>query len=247
MAGAADVGTVRPVACFPDLLTIVTEEASGEPLSRVLSRQATWLRSTETIDRLTTAAARIGGWVRSYQSLDQDRGRLSLADMRDYVDVRLLKLVRGRSGFGAADRRRALGYFDRVAGEVPEAELAAVRVHADLCPGNVLLHANGITVLDFSAAKRGAIYHDLAHMYMQIDLLRAKPFFRASVIQRLQRALLAGFDPGLDPACPMFRLMMLQHVACHFAGLVVRPAGTLSRVYNQLLQHRHRQWLRALQ
>lgn len=237
---------VRPIACFPDELTIVSEEARGEILGVVLDRRARWYPSPRTLDELCTTLGRIGTWLRIVHAIHPSPGRFSLDDMRTYLDVRLRRIAQA-GALSERQRARVLRYFDSRRADVPESELVEVSIHADLCPGNVLVDGTNITVLDFTMARTGAIYHDLAHMFMHLTFRTVKPSFRPPVMERLLRATLEGFDPGLGPDRTLFRLLCVQHLLCQLAKLATRPVtNPARRAYRWYVWQRYVRWLDML-
>ena len=246
-AAHSGLSAVRPIAAFPDHLAIVMEEAPGETLLRLLARRASWMPQPRTVDQLCRITHDIGRWLRVFQRLDVPGRRLSLDAMREYIDVRLVMLVRSRrAGFSAADRSAILRFFDEQSRGVAGDRLEEVLIHADLSLSNVLVDETTVTVIDFGEPKYDAAHHDLTHLYMQLGLLAAKPQFSRGVIQRLQASLLTGFDRDLDPDEPMFRLLWLKHALCHYATLATRGARPAERIYNWHLQRQHRRWVGAL-
>jgi hypothetical protein len=239
------LGVVRPIACFPDCLAMVTAEAPGDTMLVTLEREARWWPRPATLDRLAEALSRVGRWLAAFQATGTGHEPLSLAEVETYLDVRLRRLVeRPRARVTEASRAAILEAFARRRARVPDAHLASVPVHADLAMGNILADTAGITVLDLAMSGSGCRYHDLAHLHMQLELLAAKPAFRPRTIAALQRALLAGYEPGLEAGAPLFELMLLQHRACHLLGLVERRAGRLEGLYNRHVARRHGAWLR---
>jgi hypothetical protein len=92
-------------------------------------------------------------------------------------------------------------------------------------------------------AKTGTIYHDLAHLSMHLEAMQVKPWFRPAIVARLQRDLMAGFEPGLTVNRPLFALMLLQHVVCHLLTLQAPVGSRSARLYRARLHRRHRRWL----
>jgi hypothetical protein len=241
------LSAVRPIACFPDELAIVTEQAFGETLESLLRRQAAWQPDECALDLMSTICERIGAWIKAFQGIATDESRLSLEEMRRYIDVRLSKLVRSnRVGFTESDRERLLSYFDKCCEEVSDDDLSGVPIHADLSPGNLLVHGTDVTALDFAMAKTGTIYHDLAHLFLHIEYLNAKPWFKRRVTTQLQKALLRGFDLPQKPNQSMFRLALLQHIVCHLVQLESTHSHLFARSYNWYLQRRDRNLLKVL-
>ncbi len=239
-------GVARPLVCFPDQLAIVTEAASGETLLDVLERRAPWWPTPRVRRSLGEVLEAVGGWLRAFQDVDVRGERFSLEQMREYIDVRLCRLLATRPPFldGQA-RERILRYFDRTAALVDPADLREVLTHGDFAPSNVLVTEGRITVIDFAMVTPGGRFMDVARLYTQLEFLMAKPQFRPVVIRELQRRLLAGFDPTLDADRPLFKLFLLQHLLCHISNLARNPAPPLARLYNRhQLRLRHR-WLQT--
>lgn len=240
-AAHAGLSTARPIACYPGLLAMVTERVDGISLQRLLAR-ARGFPSEAALEHLSATMRHVGAWLRTFQALDGPDGRVSLDQMRTYLDKRLEPLTNGRV-IGADVRVRLLGYFDDLARHVPLSDLESVPVHADFTPENVIIRDCDVSVLDFTMAKRGARYLDLSHMFMHVDLLKAKPWFRSAVIDALTSALVAGFDPLLRTDHPLFELLLLQHVVCHLRQMQLDPPALPSRIYAEFLRRRHLTWL----
>lgn len=241
----ADFAAVRPIACFPDELVLVTEAAAGEPFHELLERRASWQPGNNTLDDLTSIAAHIGAWLRAFQEIEHLGRRIAIDDMREYLDFRLRRLVASPKGAFSEQRRKSvLSYFDARSRDVAAVDLSQVWVHGDVCPSNVLVDGRKIVLLDFAMACSGGRYLDVARLFTQFEFLRFKPKFRPHVVRKLQTALLNGFDPALRADHPLFQLFELQHVICHIANLSLNPAPPVARLYNRYQLHRHHRWLR---
>jgi hypothetical protein len=246
MTASDDLGAVRPVACYPEHLAMVTEEMQGLTVGALLDARSRWFPGTEVLRDLEKTMATIGRWVRVFQTIDRRNGRISLDELRSYIDFRLERLVREPSArFAEADRARVLSHIDALVSLVTPADLADVLVHADLAPGNVLVAGRRVVVLDFAMTHRGSLMQDISRLYVQMDLMCAKPQFRRQVIHALQNALLRGFDPGLTDEHPLFRLMLLRHHVNHLVTLVVRREKFPAALYNAHLRRLHRRWIAA--
>jgi tRNA A-37 threonylcarbamoyl transferase component Bud32 len=248
LVGIEGLGAVRPIACIPDDLVIVTEEVPGATLSDLLELRGAWRPAQPAIRELAGVLHHVGAWLRAFQGIESPGRRVLLGDMRAYLDVRLRRLVDSpRGALDEAERQRLLGYFDATAQDVAAADLEEVGVHADLAPSNVLVNGTTVTIIDFAMAATGGRYLDVARLYTQLDFLTAKPKFRPRVVKALQQALLDGFEPGLTSDRPFFRLFLLQHVICHVANLSLNPSPALARLYNLHQLRRHHAWLQRLE
>jgi phosphotransferase family enzyme len=244
LAAHAGLSTARPIACYPELLAMVTERVDGVSLDRLLVR-ARRFGSDRAVQDLSAIMRRVGVWLNAFQALngpEVSKRHVSLDQMRIYLDKRLQPLADGRV-ISADVRVRLLTQFDDLASMIPRSDLEEVPVHADFTPENVVIRDRDVTVLDFTMAKRGARYLDLSHMWMHVDLLKAKPWFRPAVIDALTTALLAGFDPLLRTDHPLFQLLLLQHVVCHLRQMQQDPPARPARVYAEFFRRRHVTWL----
>jgi hypothetical protein len=245
--GYDGVRAVRPIACFPQELVLVTEELSGETLGAILERSARGYPGRGELAHLARVLERVGEWIRIFQG-DQPKPRtFSLEAMREYLDVRLRKIVASPNDrFSQADSENVLAWFDSCAALVPASDRIEVPVHADVCPANILVDGTTVGGIDFAMASTGGLYLDVARMFTQLEFLKAKLSFRPSVVATLQSALLRGFDPHLRPDRPFFRLFVLQHTVTQFLKLTLRPGRSTARLWNWHVRRRHGHWLRAL-
>lgn len=227
------MGAMRPIACLPEYRAIVTEEVSGRPFGELLAE------ATRPTAELAAIAAQVGTWVRIYQEIVPAPGEIALSERRQYLDERLA-LLEGRV-LSRADRAAALDRFDRLAAEIGTPAVRAVAIHADLSPLNVMVDDAGrVTVIDFTMAKTGTVLHDLTHLYFHLELMGARHRGRQAAFREMQRALLAGYSPGLSPDDPLFRLMLLQHGVCHVAMLAERRVPLLDAAYRWFMRRRWR-------
>jgi Phosphotransferase enzyme family len=242
-ASHAGLSTARPIACYPELLAMVTERVEGVSLLQRLS-SVRGFPSPASIEALTLTLRKVGTWLSTFQAIDALDGTVSLDQLRTYLDRRLQPLADG-GVIGADVRTRLLRYFDQLAAQISASDLQAVPVHADFTPENVIIRDGDVTVLDFTMAKRGTRYLDLAHMWMYLDRLKARPWFRPAVVDALTTALVAGFDPQLQTDRPLFQLQRLEHVVCHLRQMQESPPALATRLYAEFLRRRHLSWLLA--
>jgi Ser/Thr protein kinase RdoA (MazF antagonist) len=233
-----EIGAVRPIAFLPEHRALVTEEVPGRPLSELLAE------TSRPSGELLAIARRVGAWIRIYQSLGESTGTVQISERRSYLDDRL-KQMQGRV-VSPAERQEVLALFDSLASQLPP-EVAAVPIHADLTPMNVIVDAAGrIAVLDFTMAKSGTAHHDLAHVYFHLEMWGTRQH-KPAMMRELQHALLAGFSPALSAEHPLFKLMLLQHVVCHAALLGARHVPVVDPVYRWFVRRRWRACRRMVQ
>lgn len=230
-AGDDDIRTVRPIALLAEHHALVTEEVPGRPFGELLADPS---RSAAP---LTVVAARVGAWVRAYQSTVAASGEIALSERRAYLDQRL-KLLEGRV-LTSAEAAATLAEFDALSLELGVDSVPAVAIHADLTPMNIVVDPQGrVAVLDFTMAKIGTEHHDLSHLCFHLDMLAAKRRSRRAEIDAVTQAMLAGWHAELSVDDPLFRLMMLQHRVCHVAMLAERRFPVGDAAYRWYLKHR---------
>ena len=139
----------------------------------------------------------------------------------------------------ASVRENLLHHIDALAAATAPDEWHSVIRHADLAPGNVIVTAQGVAVLDFAMTSRGTRLHDLTRLSLQIDLLRGKPQFRRTAVGRVRAALHAGFDPGVSESGPLFRLLTLLHRVNHLGTLTLGRTAGVARLYGSRLRRIH--------
>ena len=243
LARSQQLDAVRPIACFPEDLALVTGEAVGATLANMLTRVAAGWRRSAALDEALQALTHVGAWLKTVQSALPQEQDVELSRVRTYVSKRLDELESmGTVRLTPAGRRTLERYQDGLIAAMPE-RVPAVWIHADFCPENIIVHAGRVTVLDFVMAKAGTIYHDVAHLYLHIGVMAAKPWCRPSVVRTLQRALITSFETGLDTERPLFALALYQHVLCQLVLLQNGAAGRVARLYAARLHRLHRGWL----
>jgi tRNA A-37 threonylcarbamoyl transferase component Bud32 len=238
----SDLGVVRPVACYPEQLAIVTEEAPGQTLGTYIENHAAWFPSRGRVSELQHVLMNVGRWIRTFQEIDGVTGDLNLADLREYVDVRLRRLVAERI-WPAKRRQDVLRHLDLLALQVPQAELQEVVLHADFAPGNILVSKDRVTVLDLAMVQRGSRLHDLSRLFLQLDVFRAKPQFRAATVAALQSALLRGYDGTLTSSLPLFRFLSMLHRVNHSLTLSLSRERLPAALLNRSVLRIHRRWI----
>jgi aminoglycoside phosphotransferase (APT) family kinase protein len=247
MRSHPDLRAVELIASYPHIPGMVTKEIKGTPLNAMITANAAWPVDAGRMADLELALSRLGRWLATFQTIAAQvpRAPLDLDDVRAYIDARLRKLTAlARAGFSQQDRREILAYVDKRAAAVADHDLVALPVHGDIVPSNVIVSATAITVLDFGMNAMGARYLDVARMFTQLDFYGAKPQFRPGVIEKLQHAVLRGFDPTLGVNHPLFEICAIQHVVCHYLSHARHPGRFPESLYSAHLRRRHRGWLR---
>ena len=241
MAGGDRYGAVRPIACYPALLAIVTEEVPGDTLLKAVEQRMRWALDSSRSADLEEVFGAAGTWIREFQ--EPAEGSFSPAWIRDYIDSRLQRIAKVSGARGDRLRERVLRHIDRLGSRLPDAPAAEVTVHADLSPSNIMVCDQRVVVLDFAMARPGHPLQDVARLFTQLDLLALKPQFRRAAVRPLQLALLRGFDPELRVDDAAFRLQVLAQRINHLGSLTTKKYGVVERTYNRFIVWQHWRWI----
>jgi hypothetical protein len=246
-AGEAGLGVAEVVAFYPDVPALVWAEVEGATLGRMAARLARGIPSAERLAQLETVCRDAGRWLRVLQAATPVEGQqLSLNEMIDYVDVRLKRICElGPKGLGARWRATVRRVFTEARPTPLELRLAAV--HGDFSLSNIMYGGNRVVAIDLARFGTGSIYYDVSRLYHQLGLLLHKPWFLPATIARLRRALLAGYDPRLQVDQPVFQLFRIQHLLCHWLGLLKTSTTPYHvRRFHQWTGYRHKRELEGL-
>jgi hypothetical protein len=113
MLPSSDLGAVPPVACYPELLALITEEVKGPTLLSHLQAQAAWFPTKKQLEQLLRTMATAGRWIPVFQSTESSGNYLTIDELRKYINIRLERLVRDASPrFTKDDRERVLRHLD---------------------------------------------------------------------------------------------------------------------------------------
>ena len=233
------------VAFYPEIPALVWGEVGGETLEALATRTARGVPRAAALANLEQAFHAAGRWLRVLQDGTEVEGRtFSLGEMADYVDVRLRRISDlGPYGLNAHWRARVKEVFTEA--RLPESRLQVTTVHGDFSLSNIMFDGTRLFAIDFSRFGIGSTYYDVSRLYHQLGLLLHKPWFLPSTVARLRRALLQGYDPSLRDDDPMFRLFLIQHLLCHWLGLLKTSprASWHVRGFNWWVGYRHRREL----
>ncbi|MGV3516380.1 phosphotransferase family protein [Luteitalea sp.] len=244
LADKPGLGVVPPVACYPDLLTTVTQEVAGPTLLEYLPTRTAWWAPAAASVEAADVMRRCGGWLRALQEVDVPSPAMTPDEIAAYIDVRLARLERdGGRRFAAPWRTQVLALVHRLGRELSPDDLVPRLAHADVALANVLVAGDAIVVLDFAMARPALRLHDLTRLSLQLDLLAVKPHINGTTVRHLQSALREGFEPGLSDAHPLHRLLTLLHRVNHLGTLTLKPARFPEALYNGAVARAHRRWI----
>jgi hypothetical protein len=244
LEGHDDLSVPEPVAFYPDLPAVVWAEVGGETLDAMARRLARGIPSAARLERLEMACRGAGRWLRALQDATPVSDReLSLNEMLDYVDVRLKRIGElGATGLGADWRAGVRRVFHRT--KLAPADLRLAAVHGDFSLSNIMYDGSRVVAIDLARFGVGSISYDVTRLYHQLGLLQLTPYVLASTVARLRQAFLSGYDPRLHVGHPLFQLFLIQHLLCHWLGLLKPSAAPYHvRAFHRWVGYRHRREL----
>ncbi len=208
------LGVVHAIACFPDELSLLTEEFPGRTLDAVLA--GAWMpKSRRWLDRAAHLCWLTGEWLGHFQSFTAP-SRPSMFDLSElfiYCNERLgIILGSARGGLDTPTAtliRRRLRELGRA---VSSSELEAVGRHNDFRPENILTDGQRVALLDFTGFTYGPRLCDFMKFWMKLEDLTARPFLPGRATAALQQAFLQGYGAMVDPRSPLAQLLRVANV-----------------------------------
>ena len=242
----AELGVPEVVAFYSDVPALVCAEVGGATLDRIAERSARGIPCAARLAQLEIACRGAGRWIRALQAATPvDGQQLALDEMTDYIDIRLKRICElGPRGLGAEWRAKVQRVFAQA--RLAPSDLRLAAVHGDFSLSNIMYDGSRVVAIDFGRFGIGSIYHDVTRFYHQLGLLLHKPWFLPTTVARLRRALLAGYDPRLRADQPVFQLFLIQHLLCHWLGLLKTSAPCQVRGFHWWVGYRHRRELESL-
>jgi aminoglycoside phosphotransferase (APT) family kinase protein len=250
---------VKPIVCYPEFLAIVSEEAPGEPLANLIVREAKLWPDAGKLPQLVQHCRRAGQALAAMQKVTTDGSQFKPAELVEYVDVRLQRLLESRrTPFSSADRQQIIKFLESAIPQIPAAQLGMCGAHGDYAPFNVLAASEKITVTDFTMFKPGSVYNDLTYFYHRLEGYLHKPVFRPATIRNLQNAFLEGYVEAMGKTRQewrvagdlLFRIFLIKHVVNNYSAIMRqrvaakgKKASFPARLFNQHVFRRYNRWL----
>jgi hypothetical protein len=257
--GAQEFAVVKPVAYYPEWLALVSEEAPGVPLSRLIERHGLLWPRAEALNLLSEHCRRAGQALAAIQKATAESTPFDPASLIEYIDLRLHRLVESDLvPFSAGNRRQIMRFLENAIPAIPAGQLAQSGSHSDYAPFNLLAADKKITVADFTMFKAGSVYNDLTYFHHRLEGYLHKPIYRPRVIRRLQEAFLRGYVEAAAPRRrewhvendALFKVLQVKHVVNNYSA-IMRQRVVVGRrgvplpvqLFNQHVFRRYNQWL----
>jgi len=228
LQGEREFAVIKPVACFPEFLAIISEEAAGETIADLINRAGRFWPAAEKLDHLAKHCRRAGKALAAIQKATREVSRFDPAELPEYIDERLQRLVESlQTPFSATDRRQIVKFLKQAIPAIPSEQFGLCGVHGDYAPFNVLATAEKITVVDFTMFKVGSVYNDLTYFYHRLEGYLHKPVFRVTTIRRLQNAFLTGYADAMEKTQSppvtddlLFKILRIKHIVNNYSAIM---------------------------
>lgn len=185
---------IKPFSCYPELLTIVTEEHGGVTLSSLIGQHTVFHSDQKTQKMLGYYCRLSGEWLSRFQAISKNIQAPPFILDETIKDI-YSKLDR------CADRRslhqdiygKLLQYMNKTILQLKPDSICLSGMHSDYIPSNILVDKDQITVLDFSDFRSGPVCRDPITFLLSLDNYLWNPLFRSKTIRRLQEQFLEGY------------------------------------------------------
>lgn len=205
---------VKPVACLPDDLSLLTEEFPGRTLETFLRHRPLFRPSAQSQDAVRLCRL-TGEWLRRFQEFTAagDGAAFDVFELFAYCDERLRIILDSRDG--GLDRRIAaatIKHLERLAAGIPRADLALVGRQNDFRPENILTDGTRVVVVDFTGFRPGPRLYDFMKFWMKLEDLGSWPAGRRRVTARLQQAFREGYGPAVNLSSPLAAFLRVAYM-----------------------------------
>ncbi|HHL71938.1 MAG TPA: aminoglycoside phosphotransferase family protein [Bacteroidetes bacterium] len=245
------IHVVQPMALFPDKATVVTWESPGEPLSTLIEKKARLWPAAQAIEEIEQYMHLSGKALATMQKLTRTEELFDPAALRDYVDIRLQRLVKIRSArFSEAMREQVLNTFDRLIPEIPQEHLWVCGKHGDFGAFNILAGNGEVTLTDFTMYGPGSPYIDVSYFIHRLRGFLHKPTYRPEIIARFEQAFVDGYGVPDVREHALFTLSMIRHVTNNYSSLARNRIGGYAKIpmphklwFNKKIFRSYHAWL----
>lgn len=255
-----EIAIIKPLAYYPELLAMVSEEAPGESLAALINRDGKLWPAAGKLEQLAKHCRRAGKALAAIQQATAvEASRFDPVELLEYIDARLQRLLESRqTPFSSADHRQITKFLQSALAAIPKAQLGLAGAHSDYAPFNLLATPEKITVADFTMFKRGSVYNDLTYFYHRLEGYLHKPTFRLPTIRRLQEEFLTGYAElsGRHNASArvaddlLFKVFWIKHVVNNYSAIMRqrvvakgKKPSLPAQLFNQHVFRRYNRWL----
>ncbi len=207
------LGVITPVACWPEDLSLLTEEFPGESLEAAIGR-ANRFRGEHPAEQIETLCRLAGRWLSLFQMFTKPTASQpdEMGPLLAYCERRL-QILGDAPGSGADTGlvRAVRAHLGRLAAEVSPEELTSVGRQNDFRPDNIVTDGTRIAVLDFTGFTSGPALYDFVKFWMKLEDYGSGPLFGTGRVTRWQAAFAEGYGSMVDLTAPLARFLLLAN------------------------------------
>ncbi len=218
-----DYSSIKPLTCFPEWLTLITEESLGRDVWSIIREKAKFYPSEITLQKLENICQACGKWLALFQQITKnpDCDLYKFDSIIELFDTYLSRLERRQNiTFPGKFREKIIDFCQQLVLSIPDEDRIVTEIHGDFAPVNILVHNDEIIVLDIETPKYGPIYWDVTYFHYHLSTLLDVPIYRPTTITRLQEAFMQGCEISLDPSKKVVTLCTIHNVIISLLFLV---------------------------
>lgn len=239
---------IKPIACFPEWIALITEESPGIDLWTLIRKKAKFYPSKTNLHLLKKYCRACGKWLAIFQQITRrpDLDPCEFDSFIETLDSSLSTLIhKQNSMFSNEFRQRIIGFCQQLILSIPDEDRMVSGLHYDFAPVNILIHEDKITVLDLEDLRNGVIYYDSIYFYYHLNLLLETPIYRPATVAKLQKAFIEGFGTLLDLSKNVVTLCLIHNVIDSLLYLSHHRehVSWYKKLYDKLLYKKHIHWL----
>jgi len=180
--------SIKPIACFPEWFTLITEESPGTDVWTIIREKAKFYPSEPDLKLLEKYCHACGKWLALFQQItrEPDRDPFEFAPVIELFDSYLSRLVSHQKvSFPDKLRKRIINFCRQLVLSIPDSDRTVTGIHGDFAPVNILIHNDEITVLDIETPKYGLVYWDSIYFHYHLSSLLEIPIYRPATVAGL--------------------------------------------------------------
>jgi tRNA A-37 threonylcarbamoyl transferase component Bud32 len=207
------LGIVRPIAVFPEVHALVTEEVPGVQLMDMIGRFAKRYLFGQKLNILEKYCGLAGIWLREFQAFtSRGTAEFNIHGLESYCSERLDTLIADRrSGIDETFKAKFLVYLQEKHKALSGRIDAIVGRHNDFSPHNIIVDGDVVSVIDFGFFDHDSYLYDICKFWFQLECMKISPLFSTTAIDRLQKSFLEGYGDSVDPSDPAFEVVASRY------------------------------------
>jgi hypothetical protein len=244
----SDLTVIKPVLCWPEQLSMLTEEFPGVTIERFLST-ARRVPTSSALSRAAAVCRRVGRWLALFQGFTKphDTHLFDATELVRYCERRC-RILRDSAahGFDLIAPRDLLALLERLAATAGADELVQVGRQNDFRPDNMLTDGRRVAVLDFTGFTYGPALYDFMKFQMKIEDLARGLSLRPRAVTAWQVAYAEGYGTPVDFKAPLAQLLRVANLLDKMSEFPLWQGATASTIERRWRFRHYQERLRDL-